>query len=72
MRPYKDVSGNSKIESYKYNEYQIVFRFKNGEERDYKKENISSYQLDCLKARADQGQGLDEYIEELESGEVDK
>lgn len=72
MKKYEDLDNNSEIEAYKYDEHKITFRFKEVEERDYSDKTISFFDLDSLKARADLGRGLDEYIKEIEAREANK
>lgn len=70
MRQYKDIDNNSEIEGYEYDNHRITLRFKGGDEKDYSDTatgtTISFFDLDSLKARADEGRGLDEYIKVIE------
>lgn len=67
MKPYKDIDNNSEIEGYEYNDTGIRFHFKNNLEKEYTEKNITFFELDSLKARADSGRDLDEYIKKLDS-----
>lgn len=67
MKPYKDLDGNSKIEAYEHDEHHITLRFKDGEERNYTNQIVTFFDLDSLRAKANQGRGLDEYVMEIES-----
>lgn len=66
MKPYKDFEQNSKIEAYEYDENSITLRFKNGEERDFTDKTVTLFDLKSLKARADTGRDLDEYVKKIE------
>ncbi|TSD06300.1 MAG: hypothetical protein Greene07147_159 [Parcubacteria group bacterium Greene0714_7] len=68
MKPYKDLDKNSRIEAYEYDDHHITLHFKNGGERNYTDKIVTFFDLGSLKARADIGQGLDEYVKEIEGG----
>lgn len=55
------------IEGYEYDDTRIIFRFKDGEEKDYSNQIISPFDLNVLKERSDSGRGLDECLKEIDS-----
>lgn len=64
MSPYKNVNGNSNVESYEIADDSITVRFKSGRFRTY----LYTYQrpgesvVERMKALALQGYGLNSYI----------
>lgn len=67
MTSYKNLNGNSNVESYEIAEDSITVRFKSGGIRNY----LYTYQrpgvavVDRMKALAEQGHGLNSYISSI-------
>ena len=64
MIPYKDLGGDSDVESYEIIEKAILVRFKSGNPRNYLYNPINPgfAAVNTMKELAAQGQGLDSYI----------
>ena len=64
MTPYKNIRGNSNVESYEIEDDSITVRFKSGRFRNY----LYTYQrpgqaiVERMKSLANQGYGLNSYI----------
>jgi len=62
MKPYKDYDNDSNIEAYEYGNDWITVRFKDDSEYDYSNEIITPYVLNQMKLLADEGNGLNAFI----------
>ena len=64
MPIYKDIDGDSGILSYEYGADWILIEFERGAQRHYKYTYASAgaHHVDCMKKLADQGEGLNSYI----------
>lgn len=64
MTPYRNVSGNSNVESYAITEDAIHVRFRSGTHRNYLYNSIRPGRavVEAMKALATQGHGLNSYI----------
>ncbi len=62
MKPYKDSDNDSNIEAYEYGDNWITIRFKDDSEYDYSDEVVSHYVLNQMKLLADEGDGLNTFI----------
>ena len=64
MTIYKDIDGDSGVRSYEYGTDWITVEFERGQQRHYKYTFASagSLHVDRMKALADQGEGLNAYI----------
>ena len=67
MKKYEDKNGNSRVDSYDYGEDFFIVKLKSGEEVNYDNTPIEGwYPIKKLAALAESGEGLDEYMDELE------
>ena len=64
MKPYRNITGKSGVQSYDYGDDWIEVRFKSGENRNYRYESskIGTAHLETMKRMADAGIGLNAYI----------
>ncbi len=62
MKQYKDTDNDSNIEAYEYGDNWITIRFKDDSEYDYSNETVSQYELNQMKLLADEGDGLNAFI----------
>lgn len=64
MKTYKDIDGDSGVCSYEYGTDWITVEFERGQHPNYKYTYASagSLHVDRMKALADQGEGLNSYI----------
>lgn len=62
MKPYKDRDNNSNILGYEYGERWIKVYFKDNSEYEYSGSGCSQYMIDQMRYLADQGEGLNAYI----------
>lgn len=64
MPIYKDIDGDSGVLSYEYGTDWITVEFERGQQRHYKYTYASagSIHVDRMKTLADQGEGLNSYI----------
>lgn len=64
MTPYKNLGGNSSVESYEIAENSIHVRFKSGAQRNYLYDSIRPGMavVNSMKQLAIQGRGLNSYI----------
>ena len=64
MPMYKDIDGDSGVLSYEHGADWIVVEFERGRQRYYKYtyESAGSIQVERMKVLADQGEGLNSYI----------
>jgi len=62
MKTYRDRDNNSNIAGYEYGEDWIRIYFKDDSEYEYSSEYVTQYMIDQMKYLADQGDGLNAYI----------
>lgn len=62
MQTYKDQDKNSNIIGYEYGEDWIRIYFKDHSEYDYSGSSCGQFQINQMKYLADQGDGLNAYI----------
>ena len=62
MKTYTDRDNNSNIAGYEYGEDWIRIYFKDDSEYEYSGEYMTQYMIDQMKYLADQGDGLNAYI----------
>lgn len=74
MTPYKNLNGNSSVESYEYTENSILVVFKSGNWRNYLYDHLNPGRdvVVRMKALADQGYGLGSYIGKEVKGNYSK
>lgn len=64
MRPYRDSDNNSNILGYEYGEDWIRIYFKNNSKYEYQDGPVGQFIINKMKYLADQGDGLNAFINE--------
>ena len=62
MKAYKDINNDSGVSAYDYGSDWIKVDFKNGGIYEYRASKIGTIHISEMKRRADDGDGLNEYI----------
>jgi len=74
MTPYKNLDGDSGIESYKISDDSVIVRFRSGKDRNYLFTNQTpgAVMVEKIKVLAAQGRGLNSYIKTIVKNQYER